>query len=105
MSAFSEHLNPYVRLTRASGSKIVKLILAYSDRTLAMISRPTSNKPQRNPSLISLALLLSRTEKASRYGAMEATIMAHSAQASKKAKVSTTGPMVVSTREHGVVMK
>ena len=105
VSAFSEHLSPYVRLTRASGSKIVKLIWAYSDRTLAMISRPTSNKLQRNPSLISLALQLSRMEKASRYGAMEATIMAHSAQASKKVKVSTTGPMVVSTREHGVVMK
>ena len=70
-----------------------------------MISRPTSNKLQRNLSLISQALLLSRTEKASRYGAMEATIMARSAQASKKVKVSTTGPMVVSTREHGVVMK
>ena len=72
---------------------------------LAMTSRPTLNKLQRNPSLISQASLLSRMEKASRYGAMEATIMARSAQASKKAKVSTTGPMAASTRERGVVMK
>ena len=43
-------------------------------------------------------------EKKSRYGAMEATIMAPTRLEKNKAKVSSTGAMVVSTRECGIMM-